>query len=141
MGILNPPGTADYCDFDFVLGAVGGGALAVDVADPNTTAPQEARICMVPRGASRGGGQTRAFLFADAGCVLEGWVFSRFVGRWVRLFQKTIATAFIGVHADQAIGAGATATTILMPIPDGVPFFLRVQANAGGAVVAGVKFH
>lgn len=139
MGILNPPGATDFADFDFVLGAVGGGALAVDAADPNTTAPQEARICRTPRAQPHG--QSYAFLFADAGCVLEGWMFSRFVGRWVRLFQKTIATAFIGVHADQTVGAGATATTILMPIPDGIPFFLRVQANAGGAVVAGVKFH
>ena len=131
----NSDGLRDF-NAEFVLGDPAGSALSVDTNDPNTTAPTDARICFTPTVTKAVGGQTNAFVFADNACVLEGWIFVRNIGsagKWVKMFSSTVAAAYTAVAVVSSLAQ--------LPIPDGFPFFLRVQANSGSAKVAAVVFH
>lgn len=122
---------SNYTDFDFMLGDLAGVALTADASDPNTTAPKNERIIFTPKAAA--GQQICAFIFADAACTLEGWIYSKRYDRWVRVFTQGVATAFIGIPLTTGVS--------MLPIPDNFPFFLRLQANAGSAKIIGITFH
>lgn len=110
-------------DINYKRGSVTGSALAVDASDPNTASPPATEVVGVPFG---DGKTLNAIFFADQACVLELWMRSDQLGKWIRLSQTTIATAWVGV--------------VVAAIPSGFPIWLRVQANAGSAKVAGLIF-
>ena len=120
-------------DLDVLIGTPGGAAISVDTNDPNNGGLIEARVVLTEQSLNDLGPQINAVIFADAACTLEGWLYSLKIDKWIRIFTQAIATAYIGV----SIGSGL----IIASIPDGWPFFLRVSANGGNAMVAGIFFH
>lgn len=135
MGILNQPEAVRYSDAKLILGSPSGSALSVDSSDPNTTAPTDDRIFFTPYNGIPPTSQTYALVFADAACTLEGWIYSKTLQKWIRIFQQAITTGY------SAVSVGTTGPTTVLPIPDSIPFFLRVQANSGSAKVAGIFMH
>lgn len=128
MAAWTKPTPSTFYDCHVIVGSLSGGALSTE-NDPNTTAPDVSRVSFTPKSALR---QILCSLQADAGCVVEGWWYSYTIGRWFRVNQTTLVA-----DITTAIGAGISS----IGIPENVPFFLRVQANAGGAKVVSAMFH
>lgn len=114
-----------YTDFSFMLGNLAGPALTADAADPNAAAPVNERVVFTPKNQ---GQAAKAIVWADNTCTLEGWIYSKRHDRWVRVFSQAIAAAFVGIVLTDAI-------------PSEFPFFLRVNPNGGGAMVAAISFY
>ncbi len=115
--------TSDGFDFRFLLGTVGGAALAVDAVTPNTTEPEPIRTCQLPTG---DGLHHILTLCSDAACTVTGWVFNAQTGKWFQLFSQAL-TAFVASQ--------------ITNIPDGAKFYLRVTVNGGGAAFVGFAVH
>lgn len=114
---------SDGFDFRFLLGSVGGAALAVDAVTPNTTEPEPIRTCMLP---GLEGAQSIMTLCSDAACTVTGWVFNPQTGKWFQMFSQAL-TAFVASQ--------------ITNLPDGAKFYLRVAVNGGGATFVGFAIH
>lgn len=119
-----------YADVQYYFTQVG--AITVDSSDPNTSAPDAARVAQTPRRNNL----IPVFitLTADAACHLEVWWYSRTLAKWLLAVPaQTLASAFATVTVG---GPGGT-----VGIPNEVPVFLRVTANSGSATTIAAIFY
>lgn len=100
-------------DFHIVLGTLGGTGLAVD-SDPNTTEPKAGRMTTTPRVTDLN--TCVCTLTADAAATVELWMWSKKIGKWVKLFSQALT---------------ALVCSQVTNIPANVPVALIVTVNAG----------
>ena len=120
-------------DWSDVIVKLTGSPVATDT-DPNTAAPDVTRVFNSPK-PSLYTRPTVAWFLANQGCVIQLWMYSSLLARWFKVGAPVTLTA----DTMTDIGAGTTANTAT--IPDYIPLFLQVTANAGSATIIGMGLH
>jgi len=119
------PTSAPVPQWSDCLGVVRGTPIAVDASDPNTSAPDSTRVFFTPKIK-----QMIAGLVADLACQVEVWVYLKSMAKWVKVLAATSLTANVVSFFGNGLASAA--------LPDNVPCFIRVVANAGSATYIGM---
>src|ERR1700690_3488446 len=127
MATYKVPTTIKAADIRCPFGSIGGGALTVDATGPNTTAPVDGRVTVVP---ISHGAEVNAFVTFSGGtsCTVVGYVYSVVAARWYQLFSVSLTMPDVMVPV-------VTAGNEEMSIPQGVPLFLSITINTGATFI------